>query len=37
MIIDLHFPSRKNLDKKISGKQNYTSARYQYIEKYLRL
>ena len=30
MTINLHFTSRKNIDK-----QNYTIARYQYIEKYL--
>ena len=30
MNINLHFTSRKNIDK-----QNYTIARYQYIGKYL--
>ena len=30
MTINLHFTSRKNVDK-----QNYTIARYQYTGKYL--
>ena len=32
MTINLHFTSRKNIDK-----QNYTIARYQYTGKYLRV
>ena len=35
MTINFHFTSRKNMDKKNTGKQNYTIARYQYTGKYL--
>ena len=35
MTINLHFISRKNIDKKNIYKQNYTIARYQYTGKYL--
>ena len=35
MTINLHFTSRKNMNKKSTGKQNYTIASYQYTGKYL--
>ena len=35
MTINLHFTSRKNIDKKNTEKQNYTITRYQYPGKYL--
>ena len=35
MIINLHFTSHKNIDKKNTEKQNYMIARYQYTGKYL--
>ena len=37
MIINLHFTSRKNIDKKNTDKPNYTIAKYQYTGKYLRV
>ena len=37
MIINLHFTSHKNIDKKSTEKQNYMIARYQYTGKYLGL
>ena len=35
MTINLHFTSRKNMDKKKHRRYNYTIARYQYTGKYL--